>query len=60
MLTAVAAMFLVDVPDIGFLVAGLAMALVLSYGHFVWFHVLGRFAGENGQLTRQVLSAKAV
>jgi hypothetical protein len=59
MLTVVLAMFLVEIPDVGFLVSGLVMALVLSYGHFVWFHVLGRFAGENGKLTRQVLSPEA-
>ncbi|MGO9567498.1 MAG: DUF4013 domain-containing protein [Desulfomonilaceae bacterium] len=59
MLAAVLAMFLVEIPDVGFLVSGLVMALVLSYGHFVWFHVLGRFAGENGKLTRQVLSPSA-
>ncbi|MGB6067779.1 MAG: DUF4013 domain-containing protein [Desulfomonilaceae bacterium] len=60
MLAVVAAVFLADIPDIGFFISGVAMALALSYGHFVWFHVLGRFTGENGQLTRQVLSAKAV
>jgi hypothetical protein len=59
MLTVVLAMFLVEIPGVGFLVSGLVMALVLSYGHFVWFHVLGRFAGENGKLTRQVLSPGA-
>ena len=59
MLTVVLAMFLVEIPDVGFLVSGLVMALVLSYGHFVWFHVLGRFAGENGKLTRQLLSSGA-
>jgi hypothetical protein len=59
MVTAVLAMFLVDIPDVGFLVSGLVLGLVLSYGHFVWFHVLGRFAGENGKLTSQVLSPKA-
>jgi hypothetical protein len=59
MAVVVLAVFLVDIPDVGFLVSGLVMALVLSYGHFVWFHVLGRFARENGQLTRQVLSPGA-
>jgi predicted RNA-binding Zn-ribbon protein involved in translation (DUF1610 family) len=59
MLTVVLAMFLAEIPDVGFLVSGLVMALVLSYGHFVWFHVLGRFAGENGKLTRQLLSPGA-
>ncbi len=59
MLAVFLAMFLVEIPDVGFLVSGLVMALVLSYGHFVWFHVLGRFAGENGKLTRQILSPGA-
>jgi len=30
------------------------MALVLSYGQFIWFHVLGRFAAENPRLVKQV------
>jgi hypothetical protein len=59
MLAVVLAMFLVEIPGVGFLVSGLVMALVLSYGHFVWFHVLGRFVGENGKLTRQLLSPGA-
>jgi Protein of unknown function (DUF4013) len=59
MAVVVLAVFLVDIPDVGFLVSGLIMALVLSYGHFVWFHVLGRFVRENGQLTRQGLSPGA-
>lgn len=44
------AVFLTDIPAAGFLVAGLLMALVLSYAHFIWFHVLGRFSMENKQL----------
>lgn len=44
------AVFLTDIPDAGFVVAGLLMALVLSYAHFIWFHVLGRFSTENKQL----------
>src|SRR5208283_4956795 len=48
MLAVFLAMFLAEIPAVGFLVSGLVMALVFSYGHFVWFHVLGRFAGENG------------
>jgi predicted RNA-binding Zn-ribbon protein involved in translation (DUF1610 family) len=60
MCVVVLAVFLAGIPDVGFLVSGLVMALVLSYGHFVWFHVLGRFVRENGQLTRQVLSPGAI
>ncbi|MBI4966078.1 MAG: DUF4013 domain-containing protein [Desulfomonile tiedjei] len=59
MLAAVAAVFLVDATDVGFVAAGLFMALVLSYGHFVWFHVLGRFAAENPMLMKQVASEPA-
>ncbi len=44
------AVFLTDIPAAGFVVAGLLMALVLSYAHFIWFHVLGRFSSENKQL----------
>ena len=58
MLAVFLAMFLVEIPDVGFLVSGLVMALVLSYGHFVWFHVLGRFSGENGKLTSQILAPR--
>ncbi|MBI5569742.1 MAG: DUF4013 domain-containing protein [Desulfomonile tiedjei] len=51
------AVFLVDIPLAGFVVAGLLMALILSYVNFIWFHVLGRFAVENRKLTRRVLAA---
>jgi len=46
----IVAVFLTDIPAAGFVVAGLLMALVLSYAHFIWFHVLGRFSMENKQL----------
>ena len=55
MLAAVAGVFLVDVPGAGFVISGLVMALILSYGHFIWFHVLGRFATENRKLMKQVV-----
>lgn len=42
--------YLGDVIPFGFVVSGLLMALVLSYAHFVWFHALGRFSGENKNL----------
>jgi hypothetical protein len=53
MFAAAAGLFLVDVDDMGFLLSGLVMALVLSYGHFIWFHILGRFVAENPQLMKQ-------
>jgi hypothetical protein len=59
MLVTILAVFLGDIPDAGFLVAGFVMALALSYGHFVWFHVIGRFSGENAKLTTQVLAKTA-
>jgi hypothetical protein len=59
MLVTILAVFLGDIPDAGFLVAGFVMAMVLSYGHFVWFHVIGRFSGENAKLTTQVLAKTA-
>jgi len=54
LLATTAGVFLVDVPNVGFVMSGLIMALVLSYGHFIWFHVLGRFASENTGLMKQV------
>ena len=51
------AVFLVDIPLAGFVVAGLLMALILSYVNFIWFHVLGRFSAENRKLTSRVLAA---
>jgi len=39
--------FLSIAIDFGFVVSGLLMAAVLSYVHFLWFHVLGLFTGEN-------------
>ncbi len=46
-----AAVFLTDIPVAGFIVAGLLMGVVLAYGHFVLFHVLGRFRGERESRT---------
>ncbi|MDQ7783630.1 MAG: DUF4013 domain-containing protein [Desulfomonilaceae bacterium] len=43
-------MFFSHVIPFGFVVSGLLMALILSYAHFVWFHVLGRFSAENKKL----------
>ncbi|MEJ2716931.1 MAG: DUF4013 domain-containing protein [Deltaproteobacteria bacterium] len=51
MIVTIVSLFLVEIPAAGFLVAGLLMALVFSYGHFVWFHVMGRFSGENREPT---------
>jgi predicted RNA-binding Zn-ribbon protein involved in translation (DUF1610 family) len=42
-----AAVFITDIPVAGFILAGLLMGFVLAYGHFVLFHVLGRFRGER-------------
>ena len=57
MLVVLLAVFLVDIPLAGFVVAGLLMALVLSYGNFIWFHVLGRFSRENSRLMLQIVGA---
>jgi len=57
MIATIAAVFLVDVPGAGFIMAGIVMALVLSYAHFLWFHILGRFSTENRTLMSQVLEA---
>jgi len=55
MVAAMLSVFLVDIPVAGFLVSGFLMALVFSYGHFIWFHVVGRFAGENRRLPGPVV-----
>lgn len=57
LLAVVGAVFLVDIPDAGFIVAGVVLALVLSYCNFVWFHVLGRFCGENKSALGKVFSS---
>jgi hypothetical protein len=54
-----AGVFLADIPLAGFVVSGLVMALVLSYCHVVWFHVMGRFSKENKALTNQIVSVTA-
>ncbi len=48
MLVTILSVFLTDIPVAGAIVSGLLMAIVFAYGHFVWFHVVGRFAGESG------------
>ncbi len=50
MLVTLLAVFVADIPIAGFVIAGLLMAAVFSYGHFIWFHVLGRFSRENPKL----------
>jgi predicted RNA-binding Zn-ribbon protein involved in translation (DUF1610 family) len=57
MIAALSGVFLVDIPLAGFVVAGLVMALLLSYGNFVWFHGIGRFCQENSEQMKQVASA---
>jgi len=57
MVATVMGVFLVDIPTAGFVLAGLIMALLMSYVHFVWFHVLGRFSTENRPLMNKVLAA---
>ncbi len=49
-ITFVGVMFLTNVMPAGLVVSGLLMAIILSYAHFVWFHVLGRFSAENKKL----------
>jgi hypothetical protein len=51
MVVTIISLFLVEIPAAGVLVAGLLMALVFSYGHFIWFHLMGRFAGESQGVT---------
>jgi hypothetical protein len=51
MVVTIISVFLVEIPIVGIVTAGLIMALVFSYGHFIWFHVVGRFSRENESLT---------
>ena len=51
-----AGMFLVEVPMAGFLLSGLVMALIFSYAHFIWFHVVGRFSRKYRQMPGQALA----
>lgn len=56
MIAAIAGVFLVEIPVAGFVVAGLVMALLLSYGNFIWFHVIGRFSLEQRQRVKQAIA----
>lgn len=40
-------LYVSELIPVGFVVSGLLMAVAISYAHFIWFHVMGRFAGEN-------------
>lgn len=50
MLVTLLAVFVVEIPIAGFVISGLLMAAAFSYGHFIWFHVLGLFSRENAKL----------
>ncbi len=56
MLTAILGIFLSDIPGVGFVVVGILMGTIFSYGHFVWFHVLGLFSRAGTRLVEQVAS----
>lgn len=56
MIVTILSIFLTGIPIAGFIVSALLMAAVYSYGHFIWFHVLGRFSMENPSLTGQTPS----
>lgn len=55
MVAVLLAVFLVDIPLAGFVVAGLVMGLVLSYVNLIWFQILGRFSRENRRLVAQIV-----
>jgi hypothetical protein len=57
MFVVLAALFLVELSDLAFVAVGLLMAVVFTYMHFVWFHVLGRYFGENSQRVSEVLAS---
>lgn len=54
MVVTILSIFLTDIPIAGFVVSGILMAAVFSYGHFIWFHMLGRFSVENPELAGQM------
>ena len=54
MLAVLAAVFVVDLLPLGPMFAALIMGLVLSYGHFIWFHLLGEYSKENSAVKRLV------
>ncbi len=56
MLTTILSIFLVELPGAGFVVVGILMGAVFSYGHFVWFHVVGLFTRSSMRLVGQVVS----
>ena len=56
MIVVLLAVFLVDIPLAGFVVAGLLMGVVLTYVNFIWFHVLGRFSRENHRLMFRIVA----
>jgi len=56
MLATLLAVFLVDIPIAGFLVAALLMGGVFSYGHFLWFHLVGRFSAAHKGLAAPAAS----
>ncbi len=50
MLVTLLAVFVGRYTDCGVYHRRFVMAVVFSYGHFIWFHVLGRFSRENPKL----------
>jgi predicted RNA-binding Zn-ribbon protein involved in translation (DUF1610 family) len=51
MMITLLSVFLTDLPGLGFIIAGFAMAAVFSLAHFIWFHAMGRLIQENKKLT---------
>ncbi len=51
MLITLLSVFLVEIAGAGFIIAGMGMAAVLSFSHFVWFHAMGRFSREQMKVT---------
>jgi hypothetical protein len=51
LLVTFAALFLVGFNEFAFIAVALLMAAVFTYGHFVWFHILGRYSRENPTIT---------
>lgn len=56
MMVTLLGVFLVDIPIAGFLVAALLMGGVFSYGHFLWFYLVGRFSAAHKGLAAPAAS----
>jgi hypothetical protein len=43
----IAAVFLTEIPDFGFVIAGIVLGIALTYAHFVWFRGMKSFSPHS-------------